>query len=47
METAAARMVRSQDPIRRRLRREVRLLMTKNGLVHEIIALPSVYLLNP
>src|SRR6478672_3192286 len=36
METAAARMVRGQDPIRRRLRRKVRLPMTKNGLAHEI-----------
>src|SRR6476660_1014071 len=36
METAAARMVRGQDPIRRRLRRKVRLPMTKNGLAHQI-----------
>src|SRR5215471_2483268 len=36
METAAARMVRGQDPIRHRVRRKVRLPMTKNGLAHEI-----------
>src|SRR4029077_11222747 len=36
METAAARVVRGQDPIRRCLPRKVRLPMTKNGLAHEI-----------
>ena len=36
METTATRMVRGQDPIRRRLRRKVLLPMTKNGFAHEI-----------
>jgi hypothetical protein len=37
--TAAARMVRGQDPIRRRLRRKVRL--PKNGLAHRIPDAPA------
>jgi hypothetical protein len=42
METATARMVRGQDPIRHRVRRTVRLPMTKNGLAHEIPDTPAL-----
>src|SRR5262245_37982203 len=47
METAAARMVRGQDPIRHRVRRKVRLPMTKTASRTKFLILPGGHVGTP